>query len=54
MKGIEIKAPKLIVIAAPYSDDELEKLAKLVGVSLLDGADPVAAASKLRREIAVG
>jgi sugar-specific transcriptional regulator TrmB len=54
MKGIEIKAPNLIVIAAPYSGDELQRLANLVGVKLLDGADPVAAASKLRREIAVG
>ena len=54
MKGIEIKSPRLIVIAAPYSGDELQRLANLVGVTLLDGADPVTAASRLRREIAVG
>ena len=51
MKGIEIKSPKLVVIAAPYSGDELQKLANLVGVILVDGADPVVAASRLRRAI---
>jgi sugar-specific transcriptional regulator TrmB len=51
MKGIEIKSPRLVVIAAPYTGDELQKLANLVGVTLMDGADPVAAVSRLRREI---
>lgn len=54
MKGIEIKSPPLVVIASPYSGDELQRLAKLVGVVLIDGSDPVAAASKLRREISSG
>jgi len=51
MKGIEIKSPRLVVIGSPYSGDELLRLANLVGVILIDGADPVAAASKLRKEI---
>ncbi len=54
MKGIDIKSPPLIVIATPYSGDELQKLANLVGVTLLDGADPVAAAARLRRVISAG
>ncbi len=54
MKGIEIKTPRLIVIAAPYSGDELQKLANLVGAILLDGSDPVAAATRLRRAISAG
>jgi len=51
MKGIEIKSPRLVVIGAPYSGDELQRLANLVGVVLIDGADPVAAAAKVRKEI---
>ncbi|MDG6915575.1 MAG: hypothetical protein JRN23_03975 [Nitrososphaerota archaeon] len=51
MKGIEVKSPPLVVIAAPFSGDELDRLAALVGVVLIDGADPVAAASRLRKEI---
>ena len=51
MKGIEIKSPRLVVIGSPYSGDELHRLATLVGVVLIDGADPVAAAAKLRKEI---
>jgi len=51
MKGIEIKSPRLVVIGSPYSDDELQRLANLVGVVLIDGADPVSAASRLRKEI---
>ncbi len=51
MKGIEIKSRRLVVIASPYSGDELQKLANLVGVVLIDGADPVAAAARLRKEI---
>ncbi|HYW83098.1 MAG TPA: hypothetical protein VFB30_07580 [Spirochaetia bacterium] len=51
MKGIEIKSPPLVVIASPYTGDELQRLAKLVGVLLIDGADPVAAAGRLRKEV---
>ena len=51
LKGIDIKKARLVVIAAPYSGEELQKLANLVGVSLLSGADPVAAVTKLRRVI---
>ncbi len=51
MKGIEIKSPRLVVIGSPYSGDELQRLADLVGVVLIDGADPVAAVAKLRKEI---
>jgi sugar-specific transcriptional regulator TrmB len=51
MKGIEIKSPRLVVIASPYSGEELQKLAELVGVILVDGTDPVAAVAKLRKEI---
>jgi len=51
MKGIEIKSPRLVVIASPYTGDELQRLANLVGVLLIDGADPVAAAARLRKEI---
>jgi sugar-specific transcriptional regulator TrmB len=51
MKGIEIKSPRLVVIGSPYSGDELERLANLVGVVLIDGADPVAAAAKLRKVV---
>ncbi len=54
MKGIEVRSPKLVVIASPYSGDELHKLANLVGVLLIDGADPVAAVTKLRKEISTG
>jgi sugar-specific transcriptional regulator TrmB len=52
MKGIEIKSPPLVVIGSPYTGDELGRLASLVGVVLIDGADPVSAATRLRREIA--
>jgi sugar-specific transcriptional regulator TrmB len=51
MKGIEIKSPRLVVIGSPYSGDELQRLANLVGVVLIDGADPVAAVSKLRKQL---
>lgn len=51
MKGIEIKTPRLVVIASPYSGDELQRLANLVGAVLIDGADPVAAAARLRKEV---
>jgi hypothetical protein len=51
VKGIEIKSPRLVVIGSPYSGDELQRLANLVGVVLIDGADPVAAVSRLRREV---
>ena len=51
MKGIEIKSPRLVVIASPYSGDDLQRLAHLVGVILIDGADPVVAVSRLRKEI---
>lgn len=51
MKGIEIKSPQLVVIASPYTGDELQRLARLVGVRLIDGADPVAAAARLRKEV---
>ena len=51
MKGIEIKSPKLVVIASPFSGDDLQRLASLVGVGLVDGADPVAAVARLRREV---
>jgi HTH-type transcriptional regulator, sugar sensing transcriptional regulator len=51
MKGIEIKSPRLVVIGSPYSGDELQRLANLVGVLLIDGSDPVAAAARLRKEI---
>jgi HTH-type transcriptional regulator, sugar sensing transcriptional regulator len=51
MKGIEIKSPRLVVIASPYSGDDLKKLADLVGVILVDGADPVAAVTRLRKEL---
>jgi len=51
LKGIDIKKARLVVIAAPYSGEELQKLANLVGASLLSGADPVAAVTKLRRVI---
>ncbi len=51
MKGIDVKNARLVVIAAPYSGEELQKLAILVGVVLVDGADPVAAVTKLRKEI---
>ena len=51
MKGIEIKSPPLVVIASPYSGDELQRLANLVGVILIDGSDPVAAAARLRKEV---
>lgn len=51
MKGIEIKSPPLVVIASPYTGDELQRLAKLVGVRLIDGADPVTAASRLRKDV---
>ena len=51
MKGIEVKSPRLVVIGSPYSGDELQRLANLVGVVLIDGADPVAAVSKLRKEL---
>jgi hypothetical protein len=40
------------VIGSPYTGDELGRLASLVGVVLIDGADPVSAATRLRREIA--
>lgn len=52
MKGIEIKSPRLVVIASPYSGDELLRLANLVGVILIEGGDPVAAAGRLRKELA--
>jgi sugar-specific transcriptional regulator TrmB len=51
MQGIEIKSPRLVVIASPYSGEDLRKLADLVGVILVDGADPVAAVARLRKEI---
>ncbi len=51
MKGIEIKTPRLVVIGSPFSGDDLPRLANLVGVILIDGADPVAAVTRLRREI---
>ena len=51
MKGIDVKKARLVVIAAPYSGEELQKLANLVGVGLLSGADPVAAVTKLRKAI---
>ncbi len=51
MKGIEVKSPRLVVIASPFSGDELQRLAKLVGVALIDGTDPVAAAAMLRKEV---
>jgi HTH-type transcriptional regulator, sugar sensing transcriptional regulator len=51
MKGIEIKSPRLVVIGSPYGGDELHRLANLVGVVLIDGADPVAAAAKLRKVV---
>ncbi len=51
VKGVDVKKARLVVIAAPYSGGELEKLANLVGVLLVDGADPVAAVTKLRKEI---
>jgi sugar-specific transcriptional regulator TrmB len=51
MKGIEIKSPRLVVIGSPYSGDELQRLANLVGVVLIDGADPVAAVAKLRKVV---
>ncbi len=54
MKGIEIKTPRLVVVASPFSGDELQRLANLVGVVLIDGADPVAAAARLRKEISSG
>jgi HTH-type transcriptional regulator, sugar sensing transcriptional regulator len=51
MKGIELKSPRLVVIGYPYSGDELQRLANLVGVVLIDGGDPVAAVAKLRKEV---
>ena len=51
VKGIEVKSPRLVVIGSPYSGDELQKLANLVGVVLIDGTDPVAAVAKLRKEV---
>ena len=51
MKGIEIKSPRLVVIGSPYSGDELQRLANLVGVVLIDGADPVAAIGQLRKVV---
>ncbi len=51
MKGIDFKKGRLVVIAAPFSGEELQKLANLLGVLLVDGADPVAAVTKLRREL---
>jgi hypothetical protein len=51
MKGIEIKSPKLVVIGSPFSGDELDRLADLMGVVLIDGTDPVAAVTKLRKEL---
>jgi HTH-type transcriptional regulator, sugar sensing transcriptional regulator len=51
LKGIEIKTPPLVVIASPFSGDDLPRLANLVGVTLIDGADPVAAVATLRREV---
>jgi len=51
MKGIELKSPRLVVVASPYSGEDLQRLANLVGVALIDGADPVAAVAKLRKEL---
>ena len=51
MKGIEVKSPKMVVVASPFSGDDLERLARLVGVTLVDGADPVASVAKLRRHL---
>jgi len=51
MKGIEIKSPRLVVIGSPYSGDDLQRLAHLVGVILIDGTDPVAAVARLRKEV---
>ncbi len=51
MKGIDFKNARLVVIAAPFSGEELRKLANLLGVILVDGADPVAAVTRLRREL---
>ncbi len=51
MKGLEIKSGKLFVVASPYSDDELAKLADLVGVNLVDGSDTVEAVSEIRKRI---
>ena len=51
MKGIEVKSPRLVVIGSPYSGDELQRLASLVGVTLIDGGDPVAAVARLRKVI---
>ncbi|HUK75415.1 MAG TPA: helix-turn-helix domain-containing protein [Nitrososphaerales archaeon] len=51
MKGIEIKSPRLVVIGSPFSGDDLQRLANLVGVVLIDGADPVAAVAKLRKVV---
>ena len=51
MKGVDVKGSGVIVVASPYSGDELTKLAKLTGTTLIDGGDVVAAVAKLRNEI---
>jgi len=51
MEGIDIKSPSLIVIGSPFTGDELDRLANLMGVVLIDGTDPVVAATKLRKEV---
>jgi len=49
MKGIELKSNKLVVIGSPFNGDELQRLANFVGVTLIDGTDPVTAVTGLRR-----